>query len=278
MVKTTDDIIKTLLKTSDSQKAVGDLDNLQIREVLKHLLVSVESMINKVPREEEVFTRNKGNSCAFDILFTKNVPHILEKIFLSLDYESYKKCLKVKNTWKDLLTSEAYQRKGKLVYHDDISNDAKKLWHDSQRGNTEKVRELLSTGMMDVNFWAGYVSRRFGETALLFHFSVVKIGGEESFHGSLKMRSRLYSSPLYEAADNGHGAVVELLLEGGALPDMFMSGGCTPLIVASENGHKDVVKILLNGGANSNAWSISFCENHYAYHLATLTKLSVARR
>ena len=29
------------------------------------------------------------SSCAFNMLFTKNVPHILEKIFLSVDYESF---------------------------------------------------------------------------------------------------------------------------------------------------------------------------------------------
>ena len=29
--------------------------------------------------------------CAFDTLLTRNVPHILEKIFFSLDYKSFQK-------------------------------------------------------------------------------------------------------------------------------------------------------------------------------------------
>ena len=39
------------------------------------------------------FFENEGEEgyCAFDKLFTKSVPHILEKIFLFLDFESFKK-------------------------------------------------------------------------------------------------------------------------------------------------------------------------------------------
>ena len=32
---------------------------------------------------------------SFDVLLNKNVPHVLEKIFLSLDYASFKSCLQV---------------------------------------------------------------------------------------------------------------------------------------------------------------------------------------
>ena len=49
--------------------------------------------------------------CAFDMLFAKNVPHILEKIFLSLDLKSYKACLKVNSTWHRILTSESFCKK-----------------------------------------------------------------------------------------------------------------------------------------------------------------------
>ena len=49
--------------------------------------------------------------CAFDTLFTKHVPHILEKIFLSLDYESFKSCCQASNAWKKVLTSESFQSK-----------------------------------------------------------------------------------------------------------------------------------------------------------------------
>lgn len=41
----------------------------------------------------------------FDKLLAKNVPHILEKIFLSLDIESFKNCMEVCQAWRSLLAS-----------------------------------------------------------------------------------------------------------------------------------------------------------------------------
>ena len=140
MVKTTEEIIETLLQTSNSQNSI---DNLQIREVLKHLLafnrekddktknlegrvLALESTIQRVARGE-VFTKNKRHSCSFDILFAKNVPHILEKIFLSLDYESFKNCVKVNDAWKNLLTSEAFKRKWMIVYQEAMLTEEKFL-------------------------------------------------------------------------------------------------------------------------------------------------------
>ena len=55
--------------------------------------------------------------CAFDKLFTKSVPHILEKIFFSLDFKSFNTCMDVSKTWRDLLTSDSYLAKGRLVFH-----------------------------------------------------------------------------------------------------------------------------------------------------------------
>ena len=52
----------------------------------------------------------------FDALLAKNVPHILEKIFLSLDYKSFMTCKEVSKTWRELLTSEFFQLKEKSVY------------------------------------------------------------------------------------------------------------------------------------------------------------------
>ena len=67
-------------------------------------------------------------SCPLDILFSKNVPHILEKIFLSLDYESFKSCLRVSNAWREQLTSELLKRKAKKVFRREIRIDGCFLW------------------------------------------------------------------------------------------------------------------------------------------------------
>ena len=63
-----------------------------------------------------------------ELLFMRNVPHILEIILFSLDYESYYACFKVSKAWKELLTSDNFQRKGKYVFGKDVSEDETKLY------------------------------------------------------------------------------------------------------------------------------------------------------
>ena len=56
-------------------------------------------------------------------LFDRAVPHILEKIFFCLDYESYKKCHEVNSSWRELLTSALYLKKAKEVFKEEIWKD-----------------------------------------------------------------------------------------------------------------------------------------------------------
>ncbi|KAF2185905.1 ankyrin [Zopfia rhizophila CBS 207.26] len=59
-------------------------------------------------------------------------------------------------------------------------------------------------------------------------------------------------TPLRRAAGNGHEAVVKLLLATGKVDvDSKDDLGQTPLRNAAENGHEAVVKLLLEKGANS---------------------------
>ena len=64
--------------------------------------------------------------CAFNMLFTRSVPHIHEKIFLSMDYESFKNCLEVSKSWNNLLISEHFQLMGKPVFCLQLQ---KELWN-----------------------------------------------------------------------------------------------------------------------------------------------------
>ena len=59
--------------------------------------------------------------------------------------------------------------------------------------------------------------------------------------------------PLCAAAKRGHVAVVEVLLAGGANPDLSTVSGKTPLMFACEHGKLQVVKVLLAAGANMEA-------------------------
>ena len=56
-------------------------------------------------------TVETSNPCGFDKLFILSVPHILEKIFFSLDIKSFDACRKVSKAWGDLLASQAYTTK-----------------------------------------------------------------------------------------------------------------------------------------------------------------------
>ena len=157
--------------------------------------------------------------CGFDTLFGTHVPHILEKIFLSLDYESFKICMEVNSTWKRQLTSESFQKKGKSMFQKEIKEDEKKLWLLSQWGSTNEVRRIVSTGLVDLN----------------------------------SMMNDASVTPLYEAARNGHIDVVEILLGGGADPNKVAGyGGMAPLHIAALKGNKDVAQILLKNSADPN--------------------------
>ena len=141
--------------------------------------------------------------CQFDRLFTKRVPHIHERIFFSVGYESFKKCLNVSKSWNDLLTSESFLRRGESIFCEDIH---KELLLAAERGNVDIIRRVLSSFTVDINF--------------------------------MTERRR---SPLISAATYGHKNVVQLLLDRGAEINMATQHGVTPLHRAAQEGHRHVL-------------------------------------
>ena len=153
--------------------------------------------------------------CHFASLFSKNVPHILEYIFFSLDYESYKQCIEVNYGWRELLTSRSYKAKAYKDFKKDVIEDHKKLRIAAKEGNTDEIRRLLSCGITNVN-----------------------------------CRDICGSTPLHESASNGHKEAAQLLIQSGADIDKCDLFGRTPLVVA-EN-HKELLEMLIESGANMN--------------------------
>ena len=53
-------------------------------------------------------------------------------------------------------------------------------------------------------------------------------------------------TPLYEASQNGHLAIVKALLKaGGNVNQAETTNGCTPILIASLAGHTEVVRLLV---------------------------------
>ena len=166
----------------------------------------------------------------FDGLFTKPRPHILEKICLSLDYNTFKNCLVMSRAWKTVLTATTFQKKAKSVFKEEILEDEEKLRKNSLRGQTKAVKKLLSIALLDVDF-----------------------------------EDQLGQTPLYSAAKKGHKDVVRLLLDSGADPNKANNYGNTPLHWAAYKGHKDMVQLLLDRWADPNkAGHFGWTPLHYA--------------
>ena len=187
----------------------------------------------------------------FDTLLSKNVPHILEKIFFALDYESFKTCHEVSRTWNELLTSASFVTRAKNEFYEDILEDEKKLFTASVEGDAEEVERLLLSGIVDVNCRGGYYSSTpLYEAADRGNTDVVQLLLERSADPN---RADLDGeTPLYKAVVKGDLDVVRLLLERGAEPNKSDDRGRTPLHEATRKGHGDVARLLIDGGAELN--------------------------
>ena len=186
----------------------------------------------------------------FGATTARSVPHILEKIFLYLDYSSYKKCLEVHSTWRELLTSTTFLKKSKELFNQEIWEEETKLWHASIIGSASKVQSLI-TPLVDVNCTRGNVD----DTPLLLactfgNKAVVQILLD--WGANPMTRNKFGVTPLHNAAKNRDKNVIKMLLEAGADPTPADNFGNTPLHYAATRKSKYVVKVLLDGGADPN--------------------------
>ena len=210
-------------------------------------------------------------TCGFEVLYSQNVPHILELIFLSLDYESYKICLQVNQMWKELLTSERFRSKWKYVFKEDILLDETKLQIAAGQNNTDEVRSLISSGMVNINCMDQYQCTPLHEAAISGKANVAKllldIGAEPN------ATDQFERTPLLDAATAGHQEVAQILIESGAELNVANKRGFTPLHGAIMR-NLDMVKFLVERGSICTLEHIRFAREHGAKDIVTfLTNL-----
>ena len=214
------------------------------------------------------------DQCAFEMLFTRNVPHILEEIFCSLDYASFQACLQVNRTWSGMLSTEPYLAWCRRMLRK--KENEGKLWHASRAGNLEEVKRIITSGgWVDLNCLpyksSDHVFLKTPTTPLIEaaccgHKDVVKVlldAGADPNHKDGKGYS-----PLLRIAGYMYGTrreIFQLLLEGGADPNCKSLHGDIPLHMAVMSGHTGVVHMLLNGGAQPNKEDKNGCT---ALHIA----------
>ena len=205
--------------------------------------------------------RKLEGPCSFDILFAKNVPHVFERIFLSLDYESFKACLGVSNKWNKLLMSESFQKKAKSLFQLNISSDEMKLFNASCHGDFDEVKRLLASScLMNVNC-EGISKRRihYWKWNPLLHVAkcgqkyiaemLIDAGADPNINMGHDENGQ---GPLHWAVKKGYEYVTKILLDGGADVNWVDHYGRTPLHWAAIYGHKHIAQLLLERGTDPN--------------------------
>ena len=176
---------------------------------------------------------------AFNKLLIRKVPHILEMIFFSLDYESFKSCQKVCATWRELFKSEPFHKRAKCVFFYEIAQENYNFSATEEDKERNKIE--LSRYTMEGN------GREVGR---LLAKGVNPNGGYDVTVG---INCKLEAPPMCLAAVNGHIDVVKLLLESGGDPNRVNNYGETPLHLAARSRCVQAVKILIDAVADLNA-------------------------
>ena len=199
------------------------------------------------------------HNCSFEKLLSRNLPHVLQKIFLYLDYESFKACHKVNKTWNSLITSKSFQKKARFIFKVGIEQDVERLINACWSNNIHEVACILSTGFVSVD-----CEGPDGATSLcvaVCHSSndvvnlLIQRCADPNKPINKKWMGKRGVTPLISAADNLEGA--KLLLQAGAKPNTADESGNTPLHGASLRGNQEMVELLMDRGANPNVMDVN---------------------
>lgn len=127
----------------------------------------------------------------------------------------------------------------------------KQLLESARNGETEEVRQLMTSGAPFTTDWLG--TSPLHMAAQNGHVTTAEVLLRAGI--SRDARTKVDRTPLHVAAQEGHLDVVELLLKHSADIEAKDMLRMTPLHWAVERGHLDVIKCLLRWGADVNACS-----------------------
>uniref|UniRef100_G3MKE4 Uncharacterized protein n=1 Tax=Amblyomma maculatum TaxID=34609 RepID=G3MKE4_AMBMU len=127
----------------------------------------------------------------------------------------------------------------------------KQLLESARNGETEEVRQLMTSGAPFTTDWLG--TSPLHMAAQNGHVATAEVLLRAGI--SRDARTKVDRTPLHVAAQEGHLEVVELLLKHSADIEAKDMLRMTPLHWAVERGHLDVIKCLLRWGADVTARS-----------------------
>jgi bla regulator protein BlaR1 len=141
----------------------------------------------------------------------------------------------------------------------DATQSARRLYRAAERGDIERMTELLDAGANANCGLEGDGTPLIG-AAREGRLAAVRLLLDRGADPNVPLKGD--GNPIIMAAREGYADVVELLLDRGADIDQIVPGDENALIQASGEGHLEVVKLLVARGANVNAraWADSAYE------------------
>ena len=181
-----------------------------------------------------------------NIINNPGLQHLVERIFLNLNYEDLQKCQLINQSTKHILENSMFWVK-KLVQRG-LSKDNQKVLIKAIQSvkNSDKEKHILSFLK-----WNLKTEERFGFPLV---GTPIYWAACRGFTEVVKILAPLTDNPnapiengttaIYWATSDGHTEIVKILAPLTDNPNAPEKNGVTPLHLAASNGHTEIVKIL----------------------------------